>query len=621
MNDPINNPYRKKNLLAKCLLASLALHSTALYFFINHPIVIKGIDSSFFQKSKPLTKEIAAQNLYDPADFTLDSFFEEFAQNSLDKAQKSVKKDPLTYIESPLQEQQKEIAASFTHTPPLEDQSNQKSDLSNPLLFTFEPDEPISLSTVDAPLIKPNVEMAPSTLRSPSELLSTQDLLVSSPLVDDRIHSDANLPISTHLPHQETPPLLDSVVDLYSVPSLDMTTPKGSHQIAFNPQDLETPSLQNYSYHFSTSTNPTSTYQKPSYVEIDDYIPNKTLYSLKWNEEFDVKPSFFPDKDGYIFSITVTPARNLEAERIKQNTYFFIDTSSEIEKHKITVFKKSVFKALSSLQEGDFFNIFLLDKTTVKLSPDNLQVSLPNIRIAQEFLEKAQDKPFFASFDLLQGLTEILKHIPEDDEVHTVILLTNGKLTSNPSSTQKEINKLLEKNGGKISLFTVTAGKNNNIVNLDMLSSLWGGKLLYSDTNASLPRKLSSFVKGLHSPLIKEISFSLQTSDPRAKISILPTTTKTPNLYQKEPFVIMGRTNKLAPMALTLEGKNEEGWVLLQKELDFELAEEASNATKKEWDLRQASTLYNKFLEDSKSIHLKEAREVLKTAHGRVLGE
>ncbi len=620
MNDPINNPYRKKNLLAKCLLASLALHSTALYFFINHPIVIKGVDTSFFQKNSPLTKEIACEDLYDPADSTLDNFFEEFALNSLKTAQKPLKKDPLTYSEGPLEEQQKEIASSSTPTPLLEP-GNQKTDLSNPLLFTFEPDEPISLSAVDVPLIKPSAEIARSTLRSPSELLPPEDFLVSAPLVDDRIHSDANLPINTQLPHQEDVTLLDSLADLPSCPSLDMTAPKENPQIAFSHEDLETPSLKNYSYHFSADTNLTPSYQKPSYVEIDDYLPNKTLYSLKWNEEFDVKPSFFPDKDGYIFSITITPARNLEAERIKQNTYFFIDTSSEIEKHKITVFKKSVFKALSSLQEGDFFNIFLLDKTTVKLSPDNLQVSLPNVRIAQEFLEKRQDKPFFASFDLLQGLTEILKHIPEDDEVHTVILLTNGKLTSNSSSTQKEINKLLEKNGGKISLFTVTAGKNNNIVNLDMLSSLWGGKLLYSDTNASLPRKLSSFVKGLHSPLIKEISFSLQTSDPRAKISILPTSTKTPNLYQQEPFVIMGRTNRLAPMALTLEGKNEEGWVLLQKDLDFEIAEEASNATKKEWDLRQASILYSKFLEDSKSIHLKEAREVLKTAHGRVLGE
>ncbi len=621
MNEPTKNFSHKTGLLAKCLLASLALHSAAIYFFIQYPISIKEMGDSFFQNTTPIAKELDPDTLYDPKDSTLDDFFAEFAANRPTPAPQTLKeilaKHPLL-----LENSQDQFLVSTSQISGLEEHVKENQPLA-PVTFTFEPEEPIALAITNVAPSQPPVTTANAKFESPSAFLPADEFLIAAPLIDDRVLSEKDLNEQLSTPDLENISTYKNSAVTNTSPSLEMEVIRSSEKLArlFMANDAEQPLLEKPTYTFPNNDDTIFSYRQNSTLEIDDYLPTKALYSLKWNDNFDIKTSFFPDGDSYIFSITVTPTQNLEEERIKQNTYFLIDTSSEIEKHKITVFKKSVFKALSSLQEGDFFNIYLLDKTTEKLTPYNLKVSLPNIRLAQEFLEKHQEKPFFASFDLLKGLQETLKQIPEDDEVHTVILLTNGKLTSNPSVTKKEITKLLEKNEGKINLFTITAGKNNNIVNLDMLSSLFGGKLLYSDTNASLPRKLGSFIKSLHSPLIKDISISLETADPKANISIFPLNTKTPNLHQKEPFIIMGKINRLTPISLTLEGRNEEGWILLQKELDFEMAEESSNAIKKEWELRQTASLYGKFLEDSKSIHLKEAKEVLKTAHGRTLGE
>ncbi|MBS0627151.1 MAG: hypothetical protein JSS09_02945, partial [Verrucomicrobia bacterium] len=208
-----------------------------------------------------------------------------------------------------------------------------------------------------------------------------------------------------------------------------------------------------------------------------------------------------------------------------------------------------------------------------------------------------------------------------NDEVHTAILLTNGKFSNNASQIRKDLVKFLKKNEGKVSLFTATVGKNNDLVNLDMLSSLSGGKLLYSDTNASLPRKLSVFMKNLQAPLVKDVQLSIRTNDPKTEITLLPRALGASHLYNKEPFIIMGKTNRLCDLQVNLEGKNEEGWILISKEIEFASAEESSLQIKKEWALRQASLLYEKFLQDPKGTYLQEAKEILKMTHGRTLGE
>ena len=83
----------------------------------------------------------------------------------------------------------------------------------------------------------------------------------------------------------------------------------------------------------------------------------------------------------------------------------------------------------------------------------------------------------------------------------------------------------------------------------------------------------------------------------------------------------MGKISRLADLQVSLEGKNEDGWVLVSKEVNFSAAEEATSQVKKEWALRQASILYDKFLQDPDKTYLQEARAILRMTHGRTLGE
>src|SRR3990167_5427238 len=181
--------------------------------------------------------------------------------------------------------------------------------------------------------------------------------------------------------------------------------------------------------------------------------------------------------------------------------------------------------------------------------------------------------------------------------------------------------KILEKSNGKIQLFAAAVGQNNDLFNLDMISSVCGGKLLYSDTNASFPRKLCSFVKRLQTPLLKDLSISIQAEDPKASLELRCPPSHINCLYHGEPLIIMGRINRLCNLKVEMEGIGEEGLILLQKNVNFEEAGESTPALKKTWSLLETTTLYHKFLQEPTDKPLKEAKELLKTTNSRIFRE
>jgi hypothetical protein len=237
--------------------------------------------------------------------------------------------------------------------------------------------------------------------------------------------------------------------------------------------------------------------------------------------------------------------------------------------------------------------------------------------LAEEFLEKkGDDRPLFSSLNLNQSLNDLLKSVETEDEVHTAILLTNGKATLPP----KELRRFMEKNQGRVNLFTAAVGQNNHLTFLDLISSFSGGSLFYSDTNASFPRKLAAFVKGLEAPLAKNLSYSLLPSQSETHLE-LSDLGQMPNLYNKTPFVITGKMDRLCDLQLILQGSSAEDQIFLKKVIHFEEASAPDSAAKKQWLLHQRNELYEKFLKDPKPSHLEKAKDLLKAIHGKAFTE
>ncbi len=594
-------------LWAKCLIVSVTLHSVALYVLAQNPILLKKSWSSLFSPSKPLPKYIGIDEEWNPDTVVLQHFFEEFPplpkKNEhllsssalasllpLQEAGEKIVVDPRSSFflrEYPSPQRSARISSTFAVEPeeiafnvaPFSYEILPQSAYANPILHEFSLEQPV----------------APQ----PLQINQIPDILSTSPLKERAV---------IYVPKTEG---LQALQEDKSALPLDPLYPLPKSEDLFT-KAMETPGIT----HFIQET-PQQSLAGASLSDISDYLSEELISAIEWNNDFDVKASLFPEQDGYVFSLAVTPKQDFSKQKIKQNFYFIIDNSFGIEKHKLSVFKRSVLKALSALQPGDSFNVFLMDKKTVKLSPSNLIVSPKNISLAEDFLEKkGDDRPLFSSLDLKQGLSDLLKCIENDDEVHTAVLLSNGKSSLDP----KEIRLFVDRNQGKINLFTAAAGQNNHLTFLDMLSSFSGGSLFYSDTNASFPRKLALFVKGLEAPLAKNLTFSLHANQPNAELQI-STSRQLPNLYNKEPFVIMGKMDRLCDLHLVLQGSSAEDQIFLKKVIHFEEATTPVSSVKKAWLLHQKAGLYEKFLKESKPVYLNNAKDILKTVYGKAFTE
>lgn len=592
-------------LWTKCLCVSLSLHVSLIYILYENPILLKKSWTALFSPSKPRPKHIALEEGWDADSVVLKHFFEEFAPP---------KKEPpfslthLAYLQPSLEEEL-EIAASFSTESFLlkENPLSKKTSKISSLSYLEQEDQ---LLVPSFPFIssKPSYQISPNFQIISSEL--------STPLINDAVTDPALFPKA---PSKESIPLENPI-------SLSTEVSSYEDQVISAVEDKKTLAAPQEEALSSLVMQPSFSYRQDhstfltqgSFADINDYLPEELIAAMEWNQDFDIQATVFPEQDGYVFSLAVTPKEDLHQHKMKQNFYFLIDTSSDIERHKLSVFKRSVIKALSALQQGDSFNIFLLDKKITKLSSDNLFVSPKNLHLAEDFLDsKTHDRTLFASLNLSDGLLEVLEHAHTEEEVHTAILLTNGKT----SLSSTDLRKFLGANQGKLTLFTAAVGQNNELTNLDMIGSLCGGKLFYSDTNASFPRKLALFVKSLQEPLAKNLTLSLQPTHPKAHIQTIALPKQMPNLYNQEPFIIMGKLDRLCDLDLVLQGRSAEDQIFLKKIVHFEEATDALLSIRKQWLVQQKIGYYEKFAKEAKPSYLKHAKELLKAFYGRAFGE
>jgi hypothetical protein len=186
---------------------------------------------------------------------------------------------------------------------------------------------------------------------------------------------------------------------------------------------------------------------------------------------------------------------------------------------------------------------------------------------------------------------------------------------------QKTISRWLDKNKGQLSLYTAAVGQKNNLVMLDLISSMSGGKLLYSDTHASFPRKLGKLVLDLRNPVLSDVMVSVIPDNPQAKIEITTASKHMPTLYSTQPYVIVGTIDSPCNFDLFIQGRHGDEWVTIKKNLSFIEGEKANRSTARQWESQEANTYYKAFLEEGNTKLLKEARKILKATRSHIAFE
>ncbi len=358
-------------------------------------------------------------------------------------------------------------------------------------------------------------------------------------------------------------------------------------------------------------------------VNLEHYEFPPMATASEWDNQFDVDVVFLPTPEGkgYIFSLSIQPGDQIDSHGLKQNLYFILDRSNSVQKHRFAVFKRAVLKALGSMQHGDAFNILIIDKKLTVFSPQNRPATMKNIQAAEEFLDKQDAGGLFAAAEVYGSLDKILATIPDDEEMHTAILLTDGKSSLNNERKQNMLKKWVDKNNGKLSLYAAAVGRDNDLLTLDMLSSLSGGKLLYSDTHASLPRKLAKLILDLKDPVAKELMIAAIPHNPNSHIEFYPAGSHLPALFSHQPFVLIGQIDDPCSFDLVIQGRNRGEWISINKNVSFVNGQKGTQALEMQWSSAKANLCYAKFLKEGKPAHLKEAKEILQKSRREIAFE
>ncbi|MFS8564323.1 MAG: hypothetical protein LVR00_08495 [Rhabdochlamydiaceae bacterium] len=185
--------------------------------------------------------------------------------------------------------------------------------------------------------------------------------------------------------------------------------------------------------------------------------------------------------------------------------------------------------------------------------------------MAQAFLEKQDHGSYFSAADLCKSLSKIVPETVQENEATSVILMTDGDSSLNQEKQRKIIQSFAQKNKGRLSLYTAAVGEGNNLAFLELLSSLNNGHLLYSDTHASFPRKLTKLVLDLLHPIAKDISVSISQANPKGRIKLYSSSTALPCLFSKRPYTIYGTAETLTNFTLVLQGKNKNQLFTIKK--------------------------------------------------------
>ena len=331
-----------------------------------------------------------------------------------------------------------------------------------------------------------------------------------------------------------------------------------------------------------------------------------------WDAGFDVEVTTMPrEEGGYFFSVTLLPKYDMSRKQMSQNYTFLIDRTNSIGKHRYQTFKKAVARALASLEEGSRFNIVVFDKKVVSLSEKPLTYSKKSLQMAQAFLEKQEHGSYFSAADLCKSLPKIIPNHIEENEVSSVILITDGDSSLSEEKQRKIIQSFLQKNKGKFSLYTAAVGEGNNLAFLELLSSVNNGSLLYSDTHASFPRKLTKLVLDLLHPIAKDVAVSISQSTPKNRIKLHSVAASLPCLFSKRPYTIYGTADTLSDFTLILQGKNKNELFTIRKNISFTGAKKDSRSLSKQLTQTQAYTVYEDYLKTGETALLEQAKTLL----------
>lgn len=331
------------------------------------------------------------------------------------------------------------------------------------------------------------------------------------------------------------------------------------------------------------------------------------------SNNFDVDVAYAPNSNGgYFFRIAMTTKEGIAFRKIKRNVTFLVDKSHSISKNRYDYSRSALIKVLDDLKEEDSFNIVFFDNNIIRFKEVQVPCTKSNLQEAKYFIADQTYGGFFASTDLYASLQAIVPDSVKDDEVNIAILISDGDTYMDKNRQRLEIKKWTDYNNGKIALYSLASGKENNFQLLNFLSVINKGFLYTSDDNNDILLSIQKILNDIEAPIVKEITTTAVVKNASMALSLSTSKNRTPNLFEKQPLVLYGTANTLDDFYLFFQGNYYDKRINIKHLISLENARKMpQDELKKMWSLHQSYSLYERFLLDGQSKHLKEAKTLL----------
>ena len=337
------------------------------------------------------------------------------------------------------------------------------------------------------------------------------------------------------------------------------------------------------------------------------------LDTANLSDSFESELVFLPkeDEEGYIFALTLIPRADLQLPALQQHITFLIDRSNSVQKERLQATKQSVLKSLDELSANDNFNIIVFDNKQEKLFQQNMPICTQNIELADQFLNNIQLGSFFSFADLYSPLLQTMPSSVRDEDLHSVILITDGESLAKKNVQRSLLNYWTVQNQGKVSLYTVSMDDDRHQATLDALSMFNKGSLTSSSTNRGLKRKLLKLIRNIGMPIAKNISITAVPTVTENHIELYPKTEIAPHLFRDQPYIILGKTQTLDDFVLFVQGRLKNKWLNIKKKVSFVHAKRGGHSLKMQWALHKAYEKYERYAVDENPQHLSDAQAIL----------
>lgn len=327
--------------------------------------------------------------------------------------------------------------------------------------------------------------------------------------------------------------------------------------------------------------------------------------------ETEVKYKKRQDGEGYLFEVTLHPNKETYFSKSPQNFLFIIDKSSSIESKRYHSFKEGVKNCLRYLKEGDSFNIVLVDSEINTFKTQQIPWTPLVIKEAKSYL----NSDIYRGFSSLKNPLALFKELTpyfSSDKKNTLIFMSDGNSLESINKSMEAFATLTKESQGEFSIFTASSSVNNNLPMLDLVSTFNGGEMMYSQTNASFPRKLALFVKHIENFIAGDIRVhSIDVDGGEPKVEFYPNHGSFPSLYSDRSYKIYGIAENLDDFNVILQGRSGENYISIRKAISFKGAQEGGKKLERNFAHQQAYVCYDYFLKKGDPFFLLEAERLL----------